>query len=132
MGRLDTLRAFASATTPAVSNRKRKPGRRPIASSDECAGQALHFALSAPVLWLLRFQFRARVLLLLVREILRTAACRRLGPSTIRSPQPLAGNLWRGLGAVFKLRSMVVLLAGRITGNARELVRLPRLRLQIF
>ena len=132
MGCLDAISAFASSSKTRLSDREFQSWCRSIGSVDECAGGVLHDVFSSAVFWLFCFRFRARIFVLLVREIFRLTGGGRLGPAANRSAQSSLGDLWCGLGSIFELRSVVVLVANHAAGNDGELVRLSWLRHQFF
>src|SRR5690349_20093531 len=55
-----------------------------------------------------------------------------MGHAAGRRSQPITCHLWGGLGVIFKLRTVVVFLTSHAAGDAGQLVRLPRLRDQVF
>jgi len=132
MGCLDALGALASSAETRLSDGKFQSRCRSITAANKYAGGLLHDVISPAILWFFYIRFRARVFFLLVREIFRVACHGRLGSAANRSAQPSIGHLWRGLGFVFELRSMVVFIADDAPRYAGELVCLPWLRRRVL
>src|SRR5690349_7444677 len=94
----------------------------------EYASSLLHHIFPSQVTRVFHFRFRVVILVLLVREVLRFAAGRWMGQAAGRRSVPIICHLWGGLGVIFKLRTVVVLLTSHAAGDAGQLVRLPLLR----